>query len=171
MAIALTAARRPNRPQVQYTWLTWLVLSVLLVGPVVGPLFSAIGWPVLGLINWPLYLMGENVCPQPALTLNLFGFPMLICSRCWGGVFGLWLVLLTYKPWSGSAFWTTWRSMPELARVGLALLAFSPWVLDVVAYDHGWWNTPHLFLIFSGILGGLGAGALILPLAVRRRTG
>ncbi|HUS14181.1 MAG TPA: DUF2085 domain-containing protein [Chloroflexia bacterium] len=160
---------RGRRPaQVQYTGLTWLILAVLLVGPLVGPLFAAIGWPVLAWINWPLYLMGENVCPQPALVMHVFGQPMLVCSRCWGGVFGLWAVLLMYKAGAAGRFWTAWMRLPERARVALALLAFWPWVFDIIAYDRGWWTSPHTFLILSGVLGGLGAGALLLPLAVRR---
>jgi hypothetical protein len=169
MALSVqTYVRRPAQP-VRFPPLTWIVLTVLLVGPVVGPVFTAIGWPLLGLINWPLYLMGENVCPQPALRLDLFGAPMLICSRCWGGVFGLWIVLLSYRWWSGSAFWRSWRRMPDLAQIAIALLAFGPWVVDIVAYDHNLWNTPAMFLILSGVLGGLGAGALLLPLTARAR--
>ncbi|HMA35201.1 MAG TPA: DUF2085 domain-containing protein [Chloroflexia bacterium] len=160
---------KPTGRRVRYTPLTWGVLIVLLVGPLVGPVFSASGWPLLGLINWPLYLMGENVCPQPDLVFTLFGFPLLICSRCWSGVFGLWIVLLTYRAGSGSGVWATWRALPELARVTLALLAFGPWVIDIVAADQGWWASPLPFQLLSGILGGLGAGALLLPLAVAGR--
>ncbi|MGI8588172.1 MAG: DUF2085 domain-containing protein [Chloroflexia bacterium] len=162
---------KPTPGRVRYSPLTWAVLTVLLVGPLVGPIFQEIGWPVLGLINWPLYLMGENVCPQPALTLDLFGYPMLICSRCWGGVFGLWAVLLAYKAWAGGAFWSAWRQMPEPAKISIALLCFAPWVLDIIAYDHGLWVSPHPFLLLTGLLGGLGAGALVLPVAAREARG
>jgi len=160
------ARSRPAR--VQYSGWTWLVLGVLLVGPLVGPVFQQIGWPLLAWVNWPLYLMGENACPQPDLTLQVFGYPMLVCSRCWAGVFGLWTVLLTYKASGGIGPWSTWLRLPELARVSVALLAFGPWVLDIIAADQGWWISGQAMLILSGLLGGLGAGALLLPYTTRR---
>ena len=73
MAVSISHYVKRMRVPVQYTWLTWLVRSILLVGPLVGPVFSRIGWPILGLINWPLYLMGENVCPQPDLVFQVLG--------------------------------------------------------------------------------------------------
>jgi uncharacterized membrane protein len=168
MAVSALHYVKQTRSCVQYTWLTWLVLSILLVGPLVGPVFSSLGWPILNLINWPLYLMGENVCPQPDFVFQVLGYPMLVCSRCWSGVFGLWIVLLSYKAWSGSAFWLAWGRIPELGRVAIALLAFGPWVVDIVAAQAGWWYSSHTPMMLSGILGGLGAGALILPFAVKR---
>lgn len=161
---------KPSAPaRVQYHPATWAVLGVLLVGPLVGPIFQQIGWEVLAWVNWPLYLMGENACPQPDFTLSLFGYPMLVCSRCWAGVFGLWAVLLAYRAGGPGGFWPFWRRLPELARVTVALLAFGPWVLDIVAADRGWWISGQTFLIVSGFLGGLGAGALLLPYATRRQ--
>ena len=115
---------KPQPARVQYGWVTWLVLLVLLVGPLVGPFFSWVGWPILGLINWPIYLMGENACPTPDLTFYILGYPMVVCSRCWSGVFGLWIVLLAYKGSSDAPIWGAWRRLPEQRRVGLALLAF-----------------------------------------------
>lgn len=170
MAVSSMYYVKPRPAQVGYSWITWLVLSILLVGPLVGPFFSWLGWPILGLINWPIYLMGENACPQPALVFHVLGYPLVVCSRCWSGVFGLWIVLLSYRAASAGPFWRAWMRLPELARIGLALLAFSPWVIDIVAYDHGWWQSGDPFLMLSGALGGLGAGALLLPLAAKDRS-
>src|SRR5690349_756362 len=93
---------------------------------------------------------------------------MVVSPRCWSGRFGLWIVLLAYKVASGSPFWVAWRGLPELTRVGLALLAFAPWVLDLVAYDQHWWLSDTSVQMPTGILGGLGAGALLLPMVARR---
>jgi hypothetical protein len=166
----VSALRYVNSPpaRVRYTGWTWLVLGVLLVGPLVGPLFAWLGWPLLGLINWPLYLMGETVCPQPAFVLNVLGYPMLVCSRCWSGVLGLWIVLLAYRAGAAGPVWRGWLRQPEAVRVGLALAAFAPWVLDIVAADRGWWASDHPAMMLTGVLGGLGAGALVLPFATRR---
>jgi hypothetical protein len=48
------------------------------------------------------------------------------------------------------------------------LLLFTPWVLDILASDLGWWSSGHPLMILLGFVGGLGAGQLILPYAVRR---
>ena len=80
----------------------------------------------------------------------------------------MWTVALAYRSVRPAGFWVVWTRLPELARVAVALLAFGPWVLDIVAADRGWWISPQAFLLASGFLGGLGAGALLLPYATRR---
>ena len=167
IAFPITYVKLPRR-QARFSGLVWTILTVLLIGPLVGPFFSWLGWPILGLLNWPIYLMGENVCPQPDLVFHLWGYPLVVCSRCWSGVFGLWIVALTYGAAADGPFWTAWLRRPELLRVSLALLAFAPWVLDIVAADAGWWASGDGVQLLTGLLGGLGAGALLLPLVARR---
>jgi hypothetical protein len=160
--------RRSSLAPITYSWRTYLVLGILLVGPLVGPIFSAIGWEVLAWINWPIYLLGENVCPQPALVFYVFGFPMVVCSRCWAAVFGLWTMLLLYKRTGNGSFWRMWGRQPETLRALVAVAGFWPWVFDIVGMEQGWWVTDHPMLMLSGYLGGLAAGLLLMPLAGRR---
>jgi hypothetical protein len=169
--VAAIATQWPGaRPApIRFHWLTNVVLGILLVGPLVGPVFSALGWPLLAWINWPIYLMGENVCPQPIFRLEFLGAPMVVCSRCWAGVWGLAAVWLVYRGRGRGPMWRTWLAQPELLRVGLALALFAPWVLDIFAADQGWWFTGHPAMIALGFLGGLGAGQLVLPFATRAR--
>jgi len=117
------------------------ILAVLLVGPLVGPIFHAWGWPVLEWLNWPIYLLGETVCPQPIFRLEVWGAPMVVCSRCWAAVGGLWLIRLGYSRWGRGPGWRAWLAQPEGVRVGLALLLFTPWVLDILAADLGYIGT------------------------------
>jgi uncharacterized membrane protein len=168
--VAVMAARLQARrlEPVRFHPLADLILTILLVGPLVGPIFHAWGWPVLEWINWPIYLLGENVCPQPIFRLAFLGAPMVVCSRCWAAVGGLWVIRLAYGRWGRGANWRTWLTVPEGGRVVVALLLFTPWVLDIVASDLGWWASDHPLMILLGFAGGLGAGQLILPYAVRR---
>jgi uncharacterized membrane protein len=168
--VATIAARLPARRWEPITFhpLADLILTILLVGPLVGPIFHAWGWPVLEWLNWPIYLMGENVCPQPIFRLEVLGAPMVVCSRCWAAVGGLWVIRLAYSRWGRGPTWRAWLSAPEGARVALALLLFTPWVLDILASDLGWWGSGHPMMILLGFVGGLGAGQLILPYAARR---
>ena len=137
--MATLAARLPaqRRAPVQFHWLANLVLVILLIGPLVGPVFAALGWPILAWINWPIYLMGENVCPQPIFRLEVLGAPMVVCSRCWAGVGGLWAVWLALRAAGRGPLWRAWLAGPEWARVGLALLLFAPWVLDILGRGPG----------------------------------
>ena len=167
--MATIAARLPMRraEPLRFHPLANLVLGILAVGPLVGPLFAAWHLPLLDLINWPIYLMGENVCPQPIFRLEVLGAPMVVCSRCWAAVGGLWAVRLAYGAWGRGPLWRAWLAQPEPLRVGFALLTFAPWVFDIFAYDMGWWASDHPMMIVLGFVGGLGAGQLILPYATR----
>ena len=66
-------------------------LSVLFLGPLIAPLFQATGTPFLtdsGALAHDL--LSYYVCPTPAKSYALFGFPMAVCARCWGATIGLW---------------------------------------------------------------------------------
>ena len=168
--MATMAARLPARraEPVRFHPLADSILAILLIGPLVGPIFHAWGWPVLEWLNWPIYLLGETVCPQPIFRLEVLGAPLVVCSRCWAAVGGLWLIRLAYSRWGRGPGWRTWLAQPEGVRLGLALLLFTPWVLDILASDLGWWSSGHPLMILLGLAGGLGAGQLILPYAARR---
>ena len=166
----------PPRPWFQDTWL-W----ILLVGPLAAPLFVALGWRVLRPFADGIYLLGEIVCPKVDVHLSFLGQPVAVCSSCWAAVWGLWAVRLLYGragegfgPFSRlglAPFWARWQdSTPFSTRLGVLALSFLPWSLDVMAYDLNIWYSPHSFMMLAGFLGGLGAGALLLPAAAQRRS-
>jgi hypothetical protein len=168
--VATMAIRGAIRPDVgvRFHWLANTVLGILLIGPLVGPVFAALGWPILAWVNWPIYLLGETVCPQPIFRLTFLGFPLVVCSRCWAAVWGLWVIRLAYGRWGRGPTWGAWLTLPEGLRVGLAVAAFLPWVLDIAAADLGYWVSDHPVMMLLGFMGGLGAGQLILPYATQR---
>lgn len=147
----------------RYAWPVWALLSVLLVGPLLGPVFAWLDGPLLAVVNVPIYWVGAHLCPQPDLAFPVLGHPMVVCARCWAGVGGLWIVLLIYRAAPRHPFWTTWRRLPPPARAVLGLLAFGPWIIDLTATAQSWWASGPAFLLLSGLLGGLGAGALLFP--------
>jgi hypothetical protein len=155
-------------PWLQDTWL-W----ILLVGPLVAPLFVALGLPALRPFADGIYLIGEAVCPKPDVHLMFLGQPVAVCSSCWAAVFGLWAVRMLhgragegFGPFSRlglASFWRAWSVAPELARFGVLALSFAPWFVDVALWDLGLWASPQAYMMFTGFVGGLGAGALLLP--------
>jgi hypothetical protein len=68
------------------------LLAVLFLGPLIAPLFQATGLPLLADSGAQAHdLLGRYICPTPAKTYMLLGFPMAVCARCWGATIGLWL--------------------------------------------------------------------------------
>ena len=174
-AKAATSRSSAPRPLVQDFWL-W----ILLVGPVVAPLFVALGWPALRPFADGIYLLGLAVCPKYGEHLMAFGHHMAVCSSCWAAVWGLWMVRLTYgragEGWGTfsrlglTPFWARWQASRATTRLGVLLLGFIPWALDVMLWDAGLWASPHAFMMLVGFLGGLSAGMLLLPAAAEMRA-
>ena len=68
-----------------------LTLAVLFLGPLVAPLFQATQLPFVadsGALARDL--LSRYICPTPAKSYMLLGFPMAVCARCWGATLGLW---------------------------------------------------------------------------------
>jgi hypothetical protein len=163
-------------------WLQDTTLWILLLGPLVAPVFVVIGWPVLRPFADGIYLLGEVVCPKVDVHLMFLGEPMAVCSSCWAAVWGLWAVRLLYGREGDdlgrfgrlnlAPFWVGWHRVPPLTKLGVLAVGFVPWTLDVALYDLGVWSSPHIFMMLAGFLGGLVAGALLLPAAseMRQRT-
>jgi hypothetical protein len=165
----------PPRPWLQDLWL-W----ILLLGPVVAPLFATLGSPLLRPFADGIYLLGQIVCPKVGVHLMLFGEPLAVCSSCWAAVFGLWTIRLLYGragegfgPFARlglAPFWARWQAAPLSLKLSVLFGAFTPWALDVMLWDAGLWASPHIFMMLAGFLGGLGAGALLLPTASEMRA-
>lgn len=169
-----STAQRPPRPWLQDLWL-W----ILLVGPLTAPLFVWTGIPILRPFAGSIYLLGDQICPKVDVHIMFLGYPMSVCASCWFAVFGLWSVRLLFGrageglgPFSRlnlAPLWVKWSA--TYAPVKLAVLAagFLPWAIDVMLWDMGAWNSPQLFMMLVGYLGGLTAGMLLLPAASAMR--
>ena len=165
----------PERPWLQDFWL-W----VLLVGPVTAPLFAWTGWPILRPFADGIYLLGAAVCPKLSEHFLLFGYPMSVCASCWSAVFGLWTVRLLYgraaeglglfSRLSFAPWWDRWSRAPLSVRMSVLAVGFLPWAFDVTIWDLGLWASPPAFMMLAGYLGGLSAGALLLPAASAMRA-
>src|SRR5689334_15035249 len=71
--------------------LVMLVLAVLFFGPLIAPLFQATQLPLLADSGALAHdVLAHYICPTPAKSYVLLGFPMAVCARCWGATIGLW---------------------------------------------------------------------------------
>jgi hypothetical protein len=172
-----TSRQAPPRPWLQDSWL-W----ILLVGPLVAPLFLATGLPILTPFADAIYLLGETVCPKVGVHMMFLGEPVAVCFSCWASVWGLWTVRLLFGR-SGEGFgplmklrleplWARWGGASLATKLGVLSLGFMPWALDVMLWDLGTWNSPFGYMMLAGFLGGVVAGMLLLPAAsaMRART-
>lgn len=181
MASANLRLERPT-PTGGRVWPGWIfktLLAVLFCGPLVAPLFQATGLPLLADSGaLARALLASYVCPTPAKSYVLLGFPMAVCARCWGATVGLWvgwalftLVTNDRRAAAGDAGPRTkgtgrklrhssalplqrFLALPWGARLGLAALPFLAWVAEIV-----WWpGAPYTALLLNGAQAGLAAG-------------
>lgn len=163
-------------------WPLLALLLVLLCGPLLAPLFQATGLPLVadsGALARDV--LARYVCPTPAKSYELLGFPMAVCARCWGATIGLWAAYLLYRrsqigrPPMAERAGATGRAILHpssiLARVGrrwlvaslalpwplrlaLAAAPFLLWPLEIVA----WPSAPLALLLLNGAQAGLLGG-------------
>ena len=169
------AVRHAPRPWMQDLWL-W----ILLLGPVVAPVFMVTGQPLFQLIAEGIYMLGDAVCPKVDFHFMFLGYPLAVCSSCWAAVFGLWTVRLLYGrageglgPFSRlnlSRAWSRWQATPVELKLSVLALGFLPWAADVMLTDMRAWFSPHPVMMLAGYLGGLVAAMLLFPARAQMRA-
>lgn len=157
-----------------------LWLWVLLLGPVVAPLFMLTGQPLFQFIAEGIYMLGNAVCPKVDFHFMFMGQPLAVCSSCWAAVFGLWTVRLLYGragegfgPFARlglSRFWSRWQATTLETRLAVLAVGFLPWATDVMLTDMRIWFSPHPVMMFAGYLGGLTAAMLLFPARAQMRA-
>lgn len=163
--------REPRLPRV------WrgldLLLGLMIVGPVVAPLFHASGIPLFEWIaHGIIYPLGMGFCPQDQHAVALAGQAMAVCTRCYAaiaGLFGVRLALTSDPDGRGLGPWLarTWRRVPTGGRVAFIVGTIALWQADVWAERLGWWSWDHATLILTGPPIGLAIGFLAYSLLAR----
>jgi Predicted membrane protein (DUF2085) len=153
------------------------ILVVLFFGPLIAPLFQATQLPLVadsGALARDLLAL--YICPTPAKSYVLLGFPMAVCARCWGATIGLWAAwLLIRRPttddrrcynvgrqWSVvSGQWSVvgglqsaYLNLPWPLRLVVGALPLLLWVAEI-----RWWaDAPYWLLLLNGAFAGFWAG-------------
>lgn len=146
-------------------WALDALLWTLFLGPLVAPLFSATGLPLVAESGWLARdLLSRFVCPTPERSYLLLGLPMAVCARCWGATMGLWAArLLVVQAWQpGALRW--FRNLSGPVRLLLAGLPFLLWPLEIVGHYGGWWYAPLWLLLLNGAQAGFAAGLFFCSL-------
>ena len=147
------------------SWLLIAFLLVLFLGPLVAPLFQATYLPIVADSGALAHeLLSRYICPTPAKSYTLLGFPMAVCARCWGATIGLWAAWLVTRrampaatqgaPYRGRRPAVGYFGMPWMLRLCLALMAMLLWTVEIDM----WPAAPLLALTVNGANGGFWAG-------------
>ncbi|MEP7190303.1 MAG: DUF2085 domain-containing protein [Roseiflexaceae bacterium] len=162
----------------QPAWLIKAILVVLFFGPLIAPLFQATQLPLVadsGALARDL--LSHYICPTPAKSYVLLGFPMAVCARCWGATIGLWAAWLLFQLPANdqrrmtnpfiirhSSFVTSWLhsylTLAWPARLLVGALPFLLWVAEISR----WVAAPYWVLLLNGA-GLLGRAVFLLDLA------
>jgi len=105
-------------------------------------------------------LLSRYVCPTPAKSYVLLGFPMAVCARCWGATFGLWaawLILRARRADRRSWFLDRYLALVWPVSLALAIGALLLWTLEIRAWPQA--RLPALLL--NGVHGGFWAGLFV----------
>ena len=163
-----TQCLRAAHPLSRAEQLLAAVLAVLFLGPLVAPLFQATGLPVVAGSGALAHdLLARYVCPTPAKSYMLLGFPMAVCARCWGatiGLWGAWLLLRSrmrqrQEPGAerrGGRDASRLLNISWALHMALAMGALLLWIPEM----NLWPAAPLPALILNGANGGFWAGML-----------
>ena len=149
---------------------------MLFFGPLIAPLFQATQLSLVadsGALARDL--LSHYICPTPAKSFLLLGFPMAVCARCWGATIGLWAAWLftrrttnderpTRAAIRSSLVVRRWSFVRECqnsyltlvwpARLLMGALPFLLWVAEISR----WLAAPYWLLLLNGAFAGFWAG-------------
>ena len=149
----------------------WLValLATLFFGPLLAPMFQVTHLPLVSDSGeLARDLLSRYICPTPAKSFTLLGFPVAVCARCWGATIGLWAAWLLLRQRdtgplrrsAGSGMRQRYAGYFALAwplRLCLAAGALLLWTLEINA----WPAAPLPVLLLNGANGGLWFGLFL----------
>ena len=152
--------------ELQVNWVS-LIADFMLVGmvfgPPVAPFLAASGVWLLGGIADIIYFMGNHVCPQSAMGLDLAPpFIMAVCMRCYGTVTGLLITRLLYGVTGGQGFY--WLSQYGLSGAAITSVLMMAYPLELAAQIFGFWSFNNYLVTPFGLITGLAWGLFTMPI-------
>ncbi|RCJ21357.1 DUF2085 domain-containing protein [Nostoc minutum NIES-26] len=147
-------------------WVSFIadfLLVGMVFGPPVAPFLAASGMSLLPSIADIIYFMGNHVCPQPEMGLDLAPpFIMAVCMRCYGTVTGLLITRLLYGVTGGKGFY--WLSHYGQSGAALASVLMMAYPLELAAQVFGLWDFNNYVVAPFGLITGLAWGLFMMPI-------
>jgi hypothetical protein len=140
-----------------------IMLAGMVIGPVTAPFLAASGVSLLGIIANIIYFMGDCVCPQPTLGLDLAPpYIMAVCMRCYGTVTGLLFTRLLYGVTGDKGFY--WLNNYGWNGAALASVFMMAYPLELAAEIFGFWSFNNYIVTPFGLITGLAWGLFTMPI-------
>jgi uncharacterized membrane protein len=150
----------------QVNWVSLIadfLLAGMVFGPPIAPFLAASGVSLLPGIADIIYFMGNHVCPQPEMGLDLAPpFIMAVCMRCYGTVTGLLITRLLYGVTGGKGFY--WLNQYGVSGVALASVLMMAYPLELAAQIFGLWSFNNYLVTPFGLITGLAWGLFTMPI-------
>lgn len=139
------------------------LLTGMVAGPILAPFLAASGLPILPTIANIIYFMGDHVCPQPHMGVELASpFIMAVCMRCYGTVMGLFATRLLYIADKGKSFY--WLHQYGWNGAAIATVLMMAYPLEMAAQMLGWWSFQNIVVTPFGLITGLAWGLFTMPI-------
>ncbi|WP_375471695.1 DUF2085 domain-containing protein [uncultured Nostoc sp.] len=152
--------------ELQINWVSFIadfLLVGMVFGPPIAPFLAASGVSLLPGIADIIYFMGNHVCPQPEMGLDLAPpFIMAVCMRCYGTVTGLLITRLLYGVTGGKGFY--WLSQYGGSGVAIATVLMMAYPLELTAQIFGLWSFNNYLVTPFGLITGLAWGLFTMPI-------
>jgi len=140
-----------------------IMLAGMVVGPVIAPFLAASGVSLLGIVANIIYFMGDCVCPQPTMGLDLASpYIMAVCMRCYGTVTGLLITRMLYAITNGKGFY--WLSQYGWSGAALASVLMMAYPVELAAEVFGFWSFNNYIVTPFGLITGLAWGFFTMPI-------
>ncbi|MBD2237937.1 DUF2085 domain-containing protein [Aulosira sp. FACHB-113] len=152
--------------ELQINWISAIadfMLAGMVIGPLAAPFLAASGIFLLPEIANIIYFMGDHVCPQPDMGLDLAPpYIMAVCMRCYGTVTGLFITRLLYGVTGGKGFY--WLSQYGWSGVAIASVLMMAYPLELAAQVLDLWNFNNYVVTPFGLITGLAWGLFTMPI-------
>ncbi len=157
---------RANAQKLPISWSSFIadfLLTGMVIGPAIAPVLAASGLPILPGIANIIYFMGNHVCPQPDMGVELAPpFIMAVCMRCYGTVTGLLITRLLYAVTGGKGFY--WLAQYGWSGVALASILMMAYPLELAAQVFNIWSFNNYLVTPFGLITGLAWGLFTMPI-------
>jgi uncharacterized membrane protein len=138
------------------------LLSGMVVGPIVAPFLASSHLLGTGLIAQIIYFMGDHVCPQPSMGVELSPpWIMAVCLRCYGTVAGLLMTRLLYLLDPGKS--RIWLHQYGWWGVAIAAVLMAAYPIELALQTIGLWDYQNGIVTIFGLITGLAWGLHGMP--------
>jgi len=155
-----------SKEKLHIAWVSLIADFLLLgmvVGPPIAPFMAGSNFFLFPQIADIIYFLGDHICPQPNMGLELAPpFAMIVCMRCYGTVSGLFITRLIYTVNSGREFY--WLSQYGLNGAALATVLMMAYPWELAAEVFGLWSYNNYLVIPFGLITGLAWGLFAMPI-------